>query len=583
MTPENLDAPVLPPRSSSSPMSSKGTCTNIGIDIFEELEIPRRSEFYHLKPMGAGTPFVECLSGYAARLALEHSVTPNALLSKVIPLANTLRMMQVNFGAFHRAINGSGAIALSFIKALEVLTMRQDLSWTAMITWMNVLPHHSLIRAKRGWCPICYETWRETSGVIYDPLLWTLEAITVCPLHKIFLTTSCLKCEAHLLHFASRSRPGFCHHCKRWLGLSRNAISSDMLLGSGEDASWQLWKAEAVGTILANASNLEVPTREEVARSLRYCIDNFSWGRVSHFASQFEVPLKRVQGWLRCERIPVLETLLKLTYKMNIPLLTFLCGSFEKEGNSTKKSSETKASSGAALTHDEVKEVLEAAIYSDPPESLQAVVRFTGWSRVKLQNNFPKHCATILTRYAKMFYKPIDKAIALRVLRTALKENPPPSMVEVAGRVGCNAVSLSGYFPDVTREIVSRYKHYWHTTDWQRIETSLKEALSKDPPYSMSETARCIGISQRALRGRFSELCQAISRRFEEWDIARMKVRKEQLRREVTDSVLALVSEGVYPSIKRVVARTKISRNVFEIRIILSEVKRGLSNNAIYD
>ncbi len=577
------DAPVITLRSSSLPVRSDGTRTNIEPDIFEELEIPRRSEFYHLKPIGVGTPFVECLSGYAARLAQEHSVTPNALLSEVIPLANSLKMMTVNFGPFHRAINGLGVIASSFINALEALTMRQDLTWTTMTTWMNVLPHQSLIRAKRGWCPVCYETWRETCGVIYDPLLWTLEAITVCPLHKIFLITSCPNCEAHLLHFASRSRPGFCHRCKRWLGLSSTAISSDMLLGSGEDASWQLWKAEVVGTLLASAPNVEAPAREEVARSLRYCIDNFSWGRVSHFASQFEVPLKRVQGWLRCERTPVLETLLKLTYRMNIPLLTFLCGSFEKEGNSTKNSREIKTRSSHPLTHDEVKEVLEVAVCSDPPEPLQAFVRFAGWSRGKLQNHFPTHCATILTRYAKMFYKPIDRVKALRILRDALKENPPPSMVEVAGRVGCNAVSLEGHFPEVTREIVSRYKHYCHTTDWQRIETSLKEALSKDPPYSLSETARRIGISQRALRGRYSELCQAISRRFEEWDIARMKVRKEQLRKEITEIVLALVSEGICPSPLRVAARIKTSRNMFEIRIILNDVRREIFNDAIYE
>jgi AraC-like DNA-binding protein len=564
-------------------VNSEGTRTNIGPDIFGELKIPRRSKFYHLKPMGIGTPFVESLSGFAARLAQEHSVTPNALLKEAIPLASTLRMMPINFSCFHRAINGSGVIALSFIKALEALTMRQDLSWTTMITWMNVLPHYSLIRAKRGWCSVCYETWRETSGDIYDPLLWTLEAIAVCPLHKTFLTTSCPNCEAHLLHFASRSRPGFCYHCKGWLGLSSNAVSSKMLLRSGEDMSWQLWKAETIGTLLANASTVKVPTREEVARSLRYCIDNFSWGRVSRFASQFEVPSKRVQGWLNCERIPVLETLLKLTYKMNIPLLTFLCGSFEKEGNTTKKSGEAKPRSGYKLTHDEVRKLLEGAVSSGPPEPLQEFVRFTGWSRGKLENHFPKLCETILNRHAKMFYKPIDKVKVLPVLRSALREKPPPSMVEVARRVGCNAVSLRDRFPDLTTEIVSRYKHYRHTTDWQRVEAHLKESLSKDPPYSMNKTARCIGISPRNLRSRFSELCQAISRRFEEWNIARMKVRKEQLYREVTESVLVLVSEGVYPSIKRVAARTKVSRNTFEIRIILSDVKRELSNNAVYD
>jgi hypothetical protein len=356
-----------------------------------------------------------------------------------------------------------------------------------------------------------------------------------------------------------------------------------MLLGLGDDARWQLWKAEAAGILLANAPNVEVPTREVVARSLRYCIDIFDLGRVSHFASRFQIPTKHLQAWLRCERIPLLETLLKLTYRMKIPLVTFLCSSFEKEGNSTNKSSKAKSWSGHPLTQDEVREVLEAAACSDRPEPLQAFVKSTGWSRGKLQNHFPKLCATILIRYAKVFYKPIDKARALSVLRAALKETPPPSMVEVANRVDCNVVSLRDRFPDLTREIVLRYKHYRHNTDWPKIETYLKEALSTDLPCSMSEIARRIGRSRRGLCGRFPELCQAISRRFEEWSMAKTEARKEQLRREVTESVIALVSEGVYPSIARVAARTKTSRNLLEIRLILSDVKCELSKNASYE
>lgn len=41
--------------------------------------IPPRSRLYRLEPVGIGTPYVESLTSYIARLAAEHCVTPKNL------------------------------------------------------------------------------------------------------------------------------------------------------------------------------------------------------------------------------------------------------------------------------------------------------------------------------------------------------------------------------------------------------------------------------------------------------------------------------------------------------------------------
>src|ERR1700755_972086 len=137
----------------------ESNATNIDADVWKDqvFLIPPRSKFYHLEPKGIGTPYVESLSGYAARLAQEHFVTLNALLKEVVPLAGTLRMMLLNYSPVHRAINGSGITASNLVNALEPLTMRHDLASTTMVTWVEVIPDQSLIRTKRAWCPKCYE------------------------------------------------------------------------------------------------------------------------------------------------------------------------------------------------------------------------------------------------------------------------------------------------------------------------------------------------------------------------------------------------------------------------------------------
>ncbi|MDB9512090.1 TniQ family protein [Kamptonema animale CS-326] len=49
--------------------------------------IPPRSRFYHLEPIGVGTPYVESLAGYLIRLAQEHCVNVGQLiLAEIAPI-----------------------------------------------------------------------------------------------------------------------------------------------------------------------------------------------------------------------------------------------------------------------------------------------------------------------------------------------------------------------------------------------------------------------------------------------------------------------------------------------------------------
>src|SRR3712207_6369946 len=88
--------------------------------------IPVRSRLYSLAPIGIGTPHVESLSGYAARLAEKHSTTLYHLFSKeVAPLIKkpgTINL-RVSFSAFAKAANGLGVIAADLTKVFEKLTL----------------------------------------------------------------------------------------------------------------------------------------------------------------------------------------------------------------------------------------------------------------------------------------------------------------------------------------------------------------------------------------------------------------------------------------------------------------------------
>jgi len=495
-------------------------------------------------------------------------------------LSPTVRYIPVRGDRSSKAIMGAGATASNFVSALETLTMRRDLSWSTMITWTHVLSDRLLIRTKKAWCPACYETWWQRGEIVYEPLLWALDAVTVCPIHNVPLTSSCPTCKAQLYHSIKRSQLGFCARCNVWLGNLPETSSPRGVLKSTEDLKWQVWKARSAGELLARAPNLRTPIRTNVAKSLRYCIDKYSWGRKGRLTSQFNVTEARLHSWISGNAIPFLEAILQLTYRMDVSLLSFLCGNLDLENQSLRGENEGKGSgvhkpiSDSRLAPEAVKTILEAAISSEERPSLQRCVSLTGWHRSSLELYFPDLCTIILINHSEHHRRYINKAKTLPVLQSALLENPPPTLEKVAGRIGSTRQALRYRFPEIVGEIVTRHKAYRYSADWQHIEEDLKKILSQEIALSLGETSQSIGISVDRLRKRFPELTTAIIWKYKEYVQRQKEARERLLRQEVQEAIIAIQGEGLYPSSERVTERVKTSRSTFKICRTLHLVKR---------
>lgn len=555
------------------------------MSIYDQVNIPERSEFYHLEPIGIGTPYVESLSSYTARLANEHCITSLTLMRRCSLIEPALKPFIKSFRFYQKFVLGTGELALKLYKVLGLLTMRHELPWTTMVPWMNVISQRSLIRGTRAWCPFCYKIWLKNNKIVYDPLLWTLKSVTVCPVHNVPLASFCPTCKSSVLHLASRSRPGFCTQCEGWLGTFQNTSISALPTTLSEEARWQLWKAEAVGELLAKARDVNLPTRHQVAKSLKHCIDTYADGKAARFAAQIRVPASYFPRWLDSSRLPTLEYVLQVAYKGSIPLLDFLCGNLKLENepsedlNKTKGSTNLTIATESPLSYDEMQNALTAAASSDKPVPLQALVRTAGWKRETLIRTFPSLCRTIIDRYKAHYYKRLDDAKALPILRAALKETPPPSIEGVAWRLGCSLTSLEARYPEIVRELRTHIKKYYRNTDWCTVESRLKEFLYSYPPSSLSTVSQSIGKQRETLKYRFPEITAAISQRFREYNQARIEVRKTRLRKEICEIVASLEAERIYPSIKRVGERVETPSNMVEIRLILRETTRRNSSS----
>lgn len=324
-------------------------------------KMPPRSRLYSLEPVGIGSPLVESATSYITRLAYAHLVSVRVLMTT--EMAELLRQYTPDgqessswrAGDRPHRLNGSQKPARDCVSVLEQLTLRNGLSSLTMLPWNEVLSTHRLLRRTRTWCPACLETWRSARRTVYEPLLWQLQAVNVCPVHQKYLQSCCPTCKNTMPVLASQTRPGHCSRCQNWLGgphepqapplrppseLEQNghtdatpvpaSTASIRVLsteGIGERGTeWEMWVASAVGEMLAAAPTLEQwPKRSRIYKA---SVGHRSGSSMR--GSAFARALSETGGDLlnsyhnRC--VLEMNSLLHVCYELNMRPVAFLTG-----------------------------------------------------------------------------------------------------------------------------------------------------------------------------------------------------------------------------------------------------------------
>lgn len=271
------------------------------LEIYEQwsLEfptIPTRSRFYHLEPIGIGTPIVESLSSYICRLALAHCVSPGVLIRQQTlsnaygiyedqPLVASLPSI-----GYALKINGTGAVARRFVHRLETLTFKSNLERLTMLAWsQKTVALADPCKCYRAWCPQCYQDWRHLEQVIYEPLLWSWTAVIVCPRHCQLLQTICPSCGQNQQLIQAKMRPGYCCKCQQWLGFSSDCQPSQLQTTLDHlEFNWHIWVAQTIQQVLAvGSSSLPKAIRSRIANVIHnleklYICDDNNYALITH-------------------------------------------------------------------------------------------------------------------------------------------------------------------------------------------------------------------------------------------------------------------------------------------------------------
>ncbi|MGG6295174.1 TniQ family protein [Leptolyngbya sp. AN02str] len=377
----------------------------------ERTSFPHRSCLNHLEIQGIQTFYIESLTGYLSRLSQSHNLPVGILMERELASLVGKQHGGANLhkiSKFTDALNGTGVMASELTDALQQLTLKSNLKFLTLVPLAEVLPHNGLLRPDRAWCPACYEAWQEQGQIIFDPLLWTLDCVKMCPYHQCQLVLECPHCCQANAPLAWRSRPGYCSRCDGWLGSSTTLERESDQAWSKDNWDWFTWTANAVGELLAELPQLVVSfSRDNISRNLRVIVDHLCEGNIADFARHLQMPKNTVWLWCKGRNLPKLNALLRICYCLQLPLKSLLVGLDEgklswsiQRDNQFQKSSRNESK---PFESDRVRSYLESIVSSEelPPPSMEEVARRLEYDRRTIYRHFRDLCQAVSLKYKR--------------------------------------------------------------------------------------------------------------------------------------------------------------------------------------
>ncbi|GAC1437232.1 MAG: TniQ family protein [Chloroflexota bacterium] len=387
--------------------------------------LPPRSRLFALAPVGIGTPAVESLTGYVARLAAAHGVLVRRLVEgEILPLLGRSYLLSAEgmgrSSSFWqqsetRALNGTGTLARDLVQVLETLTLREDLRWLTLRPWAEVLPVKGLLRRQRAWCPACYQEWQQTGAVTYEPLLWTLAPVTCCLRHQRRLQHTCPHpaCRRVLPLLGPRSRPGCCSACGRWLGSLLGDRVRDARALTDQELQAQQWVGEVLGDLLAQAPGLALaPARTRLAHVVDAYIAAIAGGNVQRFARALGLPMGTVAQWRWGKTLPSLALLLQVCYRLGTTPWCLFTDDLDRVPRVAAAQPRPAAATlldaprhsppcRQAFDTSAMRRALEAVLACDdqPSPPMRHVAKRLGHHHAELIQHLPELCHAISARY----------------------------------------------------------------------------------------------------------------------------------------------------------------------------------------
>jgi TniQ len=527
-----------------------------------------RSRLYPLAPAGVGTALVESLSGYVVRLAEAHAVSTADLIHREV--SRFLTPAVVSPATVSYAINGLGESAKRWVQAVEVVTLRSDIHYLTLLPFERLFPRPFLFRDVRAWCPACYGIMSAGGGPIYEPLLWCLKLVEVCPRHRRPLATTCPHCHRRLRPLAAASRTGFCSRCGLWLGRATDRTTHDA--SHPVPTEYQFWLAAAMGELLANASQIQSELlRDRVKGILSAYADAFAEGNRTAIAEAARCRRGVFYSWFKGNTAARIDTFLRTWYELKLPVSSLFADarpelSAEVQEHTSLEIRKTRKVA-PKRSREQRRAALERAVNEQPAPSLPEMARRLGYtSTTRLYAADSALCKKIVLNHRRSGRshwwmrrgaKPLCEPSRINeVLETYLaRDNPIPPLDRIAIDLGYAIdLSLRRKFPELCRALSAKIAEQKKART-AAIEPALEHALQETPPPSLRQMAKRLELSAACiLQAHAPALCEQL--------LARRLAYSSLCRAELGRTLKTALEENPPPSLKRLYSRLGVTESI---------------------
>ncbi|NYS75202.1 TniQ family protein [Bacillus sp. BH32] len=413
------------------------------------------SSLYSIEPMGIGTPYVESLTSYIARLAYEHSVLPGTIIRKLIPNVLSIDYLKMKYkkggtSNYVEKLCGINSISLDLVQALEKLTNRNDIIFMTLNPLKPLFNNRNVIDSYRKWCPCCLDDWRAKEQIIYEPLLWQIELVMYCPIHQCALQNKCPNCERKLKALNNWFQNGICQYCSVWLGAS-----------NGERVNWdersKILIENYCELVAASYTHTNIPTKEKMVFILKVIKDALQYNN-KEFAKLFNVYPETVSNWIKGSKFISINSLLDFSYNTN----TSIYGIFIKEDFSSLNVL-TKLPHTFNKRETILKEKINfnqayLSLLKDEKLTFNQICKKTSRTPSFFVNNFPNEARKKVDATKQKAKRKRDNAqeLLIKVLNEGLHREL--SLKALANEYGYSRNYLYKYAPEKCKEISERYK-----------------------------------------------------------------------------------------------------------------------------
>ncbi|PEX11644.1 hypothetical protein CN451_08210 [Priestia megaterium] len=167
------------------------------IDEEKEIFVHGRSYYYTLQPLGIGTLYVESLTSYVRRLSLHHNVRIQHLLNDIMKSYQNDKSVVKCHYKYGINLNGNSYTVKCLVEALSQKVCNSQMRFLTLLHLKNK-PIHAGMKRTEVWCTECYREMQLNHEELYEPLIWYLIYIEVCPKHNTPLVECCYcsKCKS---------------------------------------------------------------------------------------------------------------------------------------------------------------------------------------------------------------------------------------------------------------------------------------------------------------------------------------------------------------------------------------------------